>query len=171
VAVPFNKEATRWPVICLDSQLTLKDDHAVRIKEAKQARGRIHRLTGKMGLSAGNYRKVMTACIQSVAMFGWELRWKGIHVQGTVGRADGLQQQVNQEARGVTGCREDQPRSTLDGVGPQCSVNAAGEQTAAAPATATDPTTGKPCTRDCRRPNGDRTVAHECPRLRRNDRM
>jgi len=34
------------------------------------------RLTGQMGLSPANCREVMTACIQSVAMFGWELWWK-----------------------------------------------------------------------------------------------
>jgi len=61
-------------------------------------------LTGQMGLSPANCRKVMTACIQSVAKFGSELWRKGDHVQGTVGRADELQLLVNQEARATTGC-------------------------------------------------------------------
>jgi len=32
----------------------------------------------------------MTACIQSTAMFGSELWWKGDHVTGTKGRAEEL---------------------------------------------------------------------------------
>ena len=47
--------------------------------------GRLRRLTGQMGLSPANCRKVMTACIQSVAMFGSELWWKGDRVEGTIG--------------------------------------------------------------------------------------
>ena len=57
-----------------------------------------------MGLSPANCRKVMTACIQSVAMFGSELWWKGEYVTGTKGRAEDLQLLVNQEARATTGC-------------------------------------------------------------------
>jgi hypothetical protein len=57
----------------LDSQLTLKEHHAIRLKEGEKACGRLRRLTGQMGLALVNCRKVMTACIQSVAMFGSEL--------------------------------------------------------------------------------------------------
>jgi len=57
-----------------------------------------------MGISPANCRKVMTACVQSVAMFGAELWGKGDHVQGTIGRADELQLLVIQEARATTGC-------------------------------------------------------------------
>jgi len=57
----------------LDSQLTLKDHHAIRLKNGKNAMARLRRLAGRMGLSPANYRKVVTACIQSVAMFGSEL--------------------------------------------------------------------------------------------------
>jgi len=46
----------------------------------------------------------MTACIQSVAMFGSHLRWKGDHVTGTIGRADELQLLVNLVARTTMGC-------------------------------------------------------------------
>jgi len=65
---------------------------------------RLRRLTGQMGLSPANCRKVMTACIQSVAMFGAELWWKGDLVEGTIGRANELQLLINQEARATTGC-------------------------------------------------------------------
>jgi len=55
-----------------------------------------------MGLSPANCRKVMTACAQSVALYGSELWWK-ISRQSK-GRADEIQKLVNQEARAVTGC-------------------------------------------------------------------
>jgi hypothetical protein len=38
---------------------------------------RLQRLSGQMGLSPVNFRKVMTACVQSVAMSGAELWRKG----------------------------------------------------------------------------------------------
>jgi len=71
--VPFDKEATRWFRVRLGSQLTLKDHHAIRLKSGKNAVAPLRRLAGQMGLSPANCRKVMTACIQSVAMFGSEL--------------------------------------------------------------------------------------------------
>ena len=64
----------------------------------------LRRLTGQVGLSPANCRKVMTACVQSVAMFGSELWWKGDYVQGTIGRGEQLQRLVNHEARATTGC-------------------------------------------------------------------
>jgi hypothetical protein len=48
--------------------------------------------------------EVMTACIQSVAMFGSELWWKGNSVVGTIERAEELQILVNRQGRAVTGC-------------------------------------------------------------------
>jgi len=71
--VPFNKVATRWLGVWLDSQLTLRDHHATRLKEGRKAMTRLRRLTWQMGLSPTNCTKIMTACVQSVAMFGSEL--------------------------------------------------------------------------------------------------
>jgi len=65
---------------------------------------RLRWLTGQMGLSPANCRKVMIACIQSVAMFGSELWWKGDRVDGTIERAEELQKEVNKQARTVTVC-------------------------------------------------------------------
>jgi len=102
--VPFNKMATRWLGVWLDSQLMLRDHHATRLKHGQKAMTRLQCLTGQMGLSPANCRKVMTACVQSFAMFGSELWWKGGHVQGTMGQTDELQLLVNQKARATTGC-------------------------------------------------------------------
>jgi len=101
--VPFNKEATRWLGVWLDSQLTLKEHHATRLKNGRNALTRLRRLTGQLGLSPANCRKVMTACIQSAAMFGAELWWKGEGARGTVGRANDLQLLINQQAWATTG--------------------------------------------------------------------
>jgi len=158
-AVPFSKETTRWLGVWLDSQLTLKGHHAVRMKEGRKAKARLHRLTGQMGLSPANCRKDMTACIQSAAMFGSELWWKGDHVTGTKGRAEELQLLVNQEPRDNRLLPDNQSGSPLDRVGPQGSDNKAGEQTAAVWATITEPATERPGTGGGRSPNGYRTAA------------
>ena len=102
-SIRFNKEAIRWLGIWLDSQLTLKRHHARRMKDGKNALTRLQRLTGQLGLSPANCRKVMTACIQSVPMFGAVLWWKGDLAKRTQGRADEIQLLVNQEARATTG--------------------------------------------------------------------
>jgi hypothetical protein len=81
---------------------SLKEHHAIRLKEGKKALGRLRRLTGQMGLAPINCRKVMTACIQSVTMFGSELWWKGDGVEKN--REQELQVVVNKQARAVTGC-------------------------------------------------------------------
>jgi ribonuclease HI len=111
--ITFNTAATRWLGVWLDSQLTLEKHHAIRLKEGKKALGRLRRLTGQMGLAPVNCRKVMTACIQSVALFGAELWWKGDAVKGTKGRAAELQKMVNQQARAVTGCFQKTNRGAL----------------------------------------------------------
>jgi len=102
--VPFNKEATRWLGIWLDAQLSLKEHHATRMKEGRKAVTRLRRLTGQMGLTPANCRKVMTACVQSATMFGAELWWKGDYTTGTQGRAEEIQRLINQEARATMGC-------------------------------------------------------------------
>ena len=122
--VPFNKEATRWLGVWLDSQLTLKEHHATRLKNGRNALTRLRRLTGQLGLSPANCRKVMTACIQSVAMFGAELWWKGEGARGTVGRANDLQLLVNQQARATTGAF----RTTLGALPMESGLRPAGNQ-------------------------------------------
>jgi len=92
---PFNKAPTRWLGIWLDSQLTPKEHHATRLKNGRNAMSRLKRLAWQMGLSPENCKKVMTACIQSVAMLGVELWWEGTEKHGTIGRANELQLLVN----------------------------------------------------------------------------
>jgi hypothetical protein len=111
--IPFNTEATHWLSVWLDTQLMLKVHHAIRLKEGRKALGRLCRLTGRMGLSPVNCWKVMTAYIQSVAMFGSELWWKGDRVVGTIGRTEEVQKEGNKQARAVTGCFRTSNRGAL----------------------------------------------------------
>ena len=81
-----------------------------------------------MDLSPVNCQKAMTACVQSVAMFGVELRWKGNQVYGTIGRAADLQILVNREARTTLGAfptTNQGSRVPLIGVGNQRRLDAA----------------------------------------------
>jgi hypothetical protein len=48
--ISFNKEATCWLGVWLESQLTLKENHAIRLKKGKNAMNRLRRLIGQMGL-------------------------------------------------------------------------------------------------------------------------
>jgi len=74
------------------------------MKKGRKALARLKRLAGQMGLTSGNCRKVMTAYVQSVAIYGTELCWKGERKMGMSSGAGELQKLVNQEARTVTGC-------------------------------------------------------------------
>ena len=160
--VPFNKEATRWLGVWLDSQLTLKEHHAVRMKRGRKAMTRLHRLTGQMGLSPTNCRKVMTACVQSAAMFGAELWWKGDLAEGTIGRAKGTPAAGQPGGTYDNGLLPDnQPGSLIIGVGPRSSNSAAGEQTAAVRTTATEPAGRGSGKGSGRSPLRNRTAAQE----------
>jgi len=64
---------------------------------------RLKWLTGQMGLSPANCRRVRSACIQSVAMFGAEFWWKGGNVRGTTGHTEELQLLINREAWATMG--------------------------------------------------------------------
>jgi len=90
--IPFNTEATRWLGIWLDSHLTLKDHQRAMMKKGRKALVRLRRLAGQMGVRSDNCRKVMTACVQSVAMYGTELWWEG---GGKPGMSSGAGEQLD----------------------------------------------------------------------------
>ena len=101
--VTFNQASTRWLGVWLDSQLTLREHHATRLKSGRNALNRLKRLMGQTGLSPANCRRVMLACVQSVAMFGAELWWKGGNIRGTTGRTEEFELLINWETRATTG--------------------------------------------------------------------
>ena len=75
--IHFNKHATRWLGVWLDSQLPLKEHHDTRLKIARNAQSKLRRIVGQAGLSPENCRRVQSACVQAAALFGVELWWKG----------------------------------------------------------------------------------------------
>src|SRR5438046_5268739 len=75
--IRFNKEATRWLGIWLDSGLRFKEHHQKHMAKAHAAERRLQSLTGRYGLSAGNVRRIQIAAVQAVAIYGAELWWRG----------------------------------------------------------------------------------------------
>jgi len=73
--IPFNKEATRWLGIWLDVHLTLRDHLRAMLNKGRNAAPRLRWMEGQMGMTSGNYLKVMTACVEAVAKYGNELWW------------------------------------------------------------------------------------------------
>jgi hypothetical protein len=89
---------------CGDDSALMVGHQKAMMKKGRKAMGRLQRLTGEMGLTPANCRKVMSACVQSVAMYGSELWRKGATGRGMAGGVEELQKLVNREARAVTGC-------------------------------------------------------------------
>ena len=88
--------------VYLDSPLTLKEHHRTRMRKARQAEGRLRRLTGQFGLTPEHCRRIQVACVQTGALFGSELWWT--NGRGVKGQANDIQLMVNRQARSTTGC-------------------------------------------------------------------
>jgi len=101
--IPFNKQATRWLGVWIDSKMSLKEHHSARMKSARKAMGRIRRLTGQAGLCPGACRKALVAYVQATALYGAELWWDDREGAGVKNRRDEIQKLENQLGRAVTG--------------------------------------------------------------------
>ena len=73
----FKKDATRWLAVWLDSHLNFAFHFNERMKKAKTAEARIKGLSKTYGLCPGLVRRIQIAAVQSVALYGVELWWKG----------------------------------------------------------------------------------------------
>ena len=102
--IKYNKEATRWLGVWLDSQLSFAAHHNVMMRKARAAQRQLKGLSTQRGLTAGNVRKVQVACIQAIALYGSEVWWKG-----QKNRLEDIQRMVNQQAREITGCLRTTP--------------------------------------------------------------
>ena len=101
-------EATRWLGIWLDTGLNFKAHYKLRLQKAKAAESRIKSLSSTQGLAPGLMRRIQIAAIQSVALYGAELWWKG---QKTW--AQDIQKLVNRQARAITGALRTTPIAPL----------------------------------------------------------
>jgi len=75
--VQYNKEATRWLGVWLDSMLTLNDHTKKTFAKASRAENRVRFLMMKKGLSPEGWQRIQIAAVQAVALYGAELWWKG----------------------------------------------------------------------------------------------
>lgn len=104
----FNNEATRVLGVWLDSGLTFRTHWNTMRLKASRAMNRMSSLTRMEGLSLAGCKRVMTACVQAVMLYGAEVWWKG---QASFLREG--QTLLNQQARHVTGMFRTTPAGAL----------------------------------------------------------
>ena len=106
--IRYNKEATKWLGVWLDSGLSFKTHYQTRLQKAKAAENRLRSISSTYGLSPGLVRRVQIAAVQSVALYGAEIWW-----QGQKAWADDLQRLINRQARTITGTLKTTPIGPL----------------------------------------------------------
>jgi len=106
--VQYNKEATRWLGVWLDSMLTLNDHTKKIFAKARRAQNRVRSLMTKKGLSPEGCQRIQIAAVQPVALYGAELWWNG-----QKNRAQEVQQILNEQGKRVTGCFRMTPQGAL----------------------------------------------------------
>jgi hypothetical protein len=97
-SIPYNKEATRWLRVWLDSELKLSQNHRIRLAKPKQAEARVRSLVDKLRMTLPNVRRIKVAAVQAVALYGAELWWD----RQKDPRED-MQLLVNRQARAISG--------------------------------------------------------------------
>ena len=102
--ISFNKEATRWLGIWVDSQLKFSSHIHERIKRARIAEIQIKGLTRMYGLVPGLVRRIQLSVVQSTALYGSEHWWKG-----QKNHEHTFQQLFNRQARAITGMYRSTP--------------------------------------------------------------
>ena len=107
-AIKFNREATRWLGIWLDAGLSLKEHRQIRLQKAQKAENRLKAISGTFGLASGLVRRVQIAAVQSVALYGAELWWKG--QKDAINK---LQKLINKQSRAITGALTTSPIDLL----------------------------------------------------------
>ena len=102
--ISFNKDATRWLGIWLDSALNFREHKNVYLHKAKRAEARLRSIVGKQGLAPGLVRKVQIAAVQAVAFYGAELWWRD-----QKSWCSELQKLINRQGRSITGMMKSAP--------------------------------------------------------------
>ena len=74
--IKFNKEATCWLGIGLNSQLKFTAHINERLKKAKSVEIQIKQLSATYGLAPGLVRRIQIAAVQPIALYGVKLWWK-----------------------------------------------------------------------------------------------
>ena len=106
--VSFNHEATRWLGIWLDAGLTLKTHYQTCLRKSRNAEIRVRSLCQAQGLAPGLVRRIQVAAVQSVALFGAELWWRG-----QKNWLANIQLMINRQSRAITGMLKTTPVGPL----------------------------------------------------------
>ena len=96
--IKYNKDATRWLGIWMDSALKFREHKEIYIQKAKKFEARQRSLVAKRGLAPGLVRRVQIAAVQSIAIYGAELWW---HDQNSW--CSDVQKLINRQGRSITG--------------------------------------------------------------------
>jgi len=106
--VQYNKEATRWLGVWLDSMLTLNDHTKKTFAKARRAQSRVRSWMMKKALLPEGCQRIQVAAVQAVALYGAELWWKG-----QKNGAQEVQQILNKQGRRITACFRTTPQGAL----------------------------------------------------------
>jgi hypothetical protein len=105
----IKRGATRWLGFWLDPKLSFKTHFEKRLANAKGALQRIRSLSGSNGgLPMKLMRRITVAAVNSVALYGAEVWWRGQQ-----DRAKRLQLLLNSQARAITGMLSSTPIAIL----------------------------------------------------------
>jgi len=107
--IRFNKQATRWLGVWMDTRLTFKEHHNRCMKTARGDKARLRTLTKTYGVVPESVRAVQIACVQAVTLYGSEVWWD----PKDVGRRENLQLLLNGQARSILGALPTTPRGAL----------------------------------------------------------
>ncbi len=102
--IKFNKEATRWLGIWLDSQLKFTAHINEKLLRARTAEIQIKGLTRTYGLAPALVQRIQIAAVQSIALCGAELWWKQQKNHEST-----VQKLLNRQARAITGMYPSMP--------------------------------------------------------------
>ena len=106
--IKFNKDATRWLGIWLDSQLKFTAHINEKVQRARTAEIQIKGLTRNYGLAPALIRRIQIAVVQSIALYGAELWWRGQKNHEST-----VQKLLNRQGRAITGMHPSTPIHSL----------------------------------------------------------
>jgi len=95
--IQFNRKATRWLAIWMDSPLTFNEHHNRCIKKAWAAAARLRTLTKTYKVQPGSVRAIQVACVQAVPLYGQKLAWD----PNQAARREDLQLLLNRQGRSI----------------------------------------------------------------------
>lgn len=73
--IPFNRKATRWLGIWLDSRLNFQENIRKSAERAKRAKGRLTSFVKRHGAPPLSARHLEGAIVGSTLMYGSEVAW------------------------------------------------------------------------------------------------